>query len=1035
MKDVEPTLADLFPPLPEEVTRREEDHQLLPKGEGAVKFLSTGSTADPSELVITRLDAVLARVEELDLEASSSIGASSTDSTSSSSKDNPLSTNSMSVASVFGDLFVRRLFFQLLALVQKKHFVSAHGQIFPENIHLQYRGDPETLIPSSNGLDIGLEISLADPVADSSSRVNISSSGSSGGSSSSLNHRSSSKKTSLLTNTGSRSSSEGEVKMISQRLHLHYLSPEATQEIYDLLTSLTKLVNERGKKKQQSNTQMQHQQFAAQLQQKVQLVRTVKELWELYRTTLQDSISSSSSFSGKQQQQQMLRPASRADDIWSLGVLLYELLTGEQLFEHSSPLGLMEIIIRFRGLRFPSTSVIPLAAQKLLLKCLQPGYEGRLRISAASIIVSDFLLNFARVCSNKKEDSFAGPPRDRLVELGQGSYGRVCEATLFGSIPVAVKMIRRNFHPSEVYAARLRANKGIRHDDYLASQEEESLVASEVKMGKLSSRYDREWVLALTEQRYGSINTQSTITGEDNGSSTKVAEVDLTQAYLPDGRKLPHGYSVQFYEHFETEQHFFLVSSLVKNAVELEKFWKQGLRGGFVGSDHGGTRKSLNVKQIQRAFAMMAVGLMRYAYDPSGNLRDLILVHRDVKLDNMLLSKSTGSVVQIDLGLAAAQLGEGVTLCTNGTMGNNNPSSSHIKHSKNTGKGNNNNISNNNNNMIVGTGYIRGGVGTPYYVAPEVLKGKAYNHMCDVWSLGVCLFRLLTERFPFSGNTVAVVFDKIKHKAPEWPAPDTQSSSRWNYGNPLFRTGKELVERMLEKDPTRRIRINEVLKSEFLYIGLSAEERWELGLPEHTPGTTTSGARDWSKTSHSDSNSQTRGGDNDGFNAAVRFLPRIALNAFTGLLSSPNGGGAVSKVPSRSSEGFFGFNNPNGPRSSFALDMLTLASPPNPSPPPPSEDGDASSARSLELEEESMEMKVREDRHNKIMSPATTAGTHNLLNLQDIMRGQHINGTSNSSSYGSMNYFDDNAISVIEKSHIPTQHKFLLCQEDNLASV
>lgn len=37
-------------------------------------------------------------------------------------------------------------------------------------------------------------------------------------------------------------------------------------------------------------------------------------------------------------------------------------------------------------------------------------------------------------------------------------------------------------------------------------------------------------------------------------------------------------------------------------------------------------------------------------------------------------------------------------------------------------------------------------VGTPYYVAPEVWRNKAYNSKCDMWSLGCLLYELCTFR-------------------------------------------------------------------------------------------------------------------------------------------------------------------------------------------------------------------------------------------------------------------------------------------------
>ena len=52
-------------------------------------------------------------------------------------------------------------------------------------------------------------------------------------------------------------------------------------------------------------------------------------------------------------------------------------------------------------------------------------------------------------------------------------------------------------------------------------------------------------------------------------------------------------------------------------------------------------------------------------------------------------------------------------------------------------------------------------LGTAYYIAPEVLQ-SAYNEKCDVWSVGVILYILLSGRPPFDGKEDRDIVRKVR---------------------------------------------------------------------------------------------------------------------------------------------------------------------------------------------------------------------------------------------------------------------------------
>lgn len=47
--------------------------------------------------------------------------------------------------------------------------------------------------------------------------------------------------------------------------------------------------------------------------------------------------------------------------------------------------------------------------------------------------------------------------------------------------------------------------------------------------------------------------------------------------------------------------------------------------------------------------------------------------------------------------------------------------------------------------------------GTPYFISPEVIRGN-YGKECDIWSLGIVFYLILTSKFPIEGYSQSEIF-------------------------------------------------------------------------------------------------------------------------------------------------------------------------------------------------------------------------------------------------------------------------------------
>lgn len=138
-------------------------------------------------------------------------------------------------------------------------------------------------------------------------------------------------------------------------------------------------------------------------------------------------------------------------------------------------------------------------------------------------------------------------------------------------------------------------------------------------------------------------------------------------------------------------------------------------------------------------------------------LNSLGICHRDLKPENIIINQKTLQIKLIDFGLSA---------------------------------------------YFDEVNQLRSKVGTPYYVAPEVLDGN-YNKECDMWSIGVITYILLVGYPPFNSKSMKIIYDKIRSGKAEF------YQSEWEN---LSKEALDFTNKLLQKSLDKRMTPGQALK-------------------------------------------------------------------------------------------------------------------------------------------------------------------------------------------------------------------------------
>lgn len=105
-------------------------------------------------------------------------------------------------------------------------------------------------------------------------------------------------------------------------------------------------------------------------------------------------------------------------------------------------------------------------------------------------------------------------------------------------------------------------------------------------------------------------------------------------------------------------------------------------------------------------------------------------------------------------------------------------------------------------------------VGTPYYIAPDVLS-KSYDKSCDLWSVGVIAYILLAGYPPFNGHNNKEVYAAVQKGTYYFPREDWKDISVG---------ARDFVVKLMQTDPNQRMKVDQALRHPWLVKHIHLEE-------------------------------------------------------------------------------------------------------------------------------------------------------------------------------------------------------------------